>query len=200
MPGTTSKHGFLVHLAWRVIRWLQNVMAFLLPDNLTRKCSRIYRGLRLDVRPTLGSHSSLCDDSTRILLEKVLHSFDLDGSGHISRGELRNALRTLGHNPGEEEVNLLLAQIDKDGNGVVDNEELLDFMSTQVTLDDPDSDLGAVFRMLDPQGRGFVPGSVIRRMLRGHGCQNDQELLALFDDDWDYSLREFLSVVTCGEY
>ena len=81
---------------------------------------------------------------------------------------IRNGLRDLGHNPNESQVNLLLAQIDADGNGIIDNDELITFMRSQVSLDDPVGDLSAVYRLLlkDSNNKeGGVCGRNIRNML-----------------------------------
>ena len=69
----------------------------------TLKKSRIYKSLRICEKSQFKSRAA-CGER----LDQVFNSFDLDGSGEISRGELRDALRLLGFNPTEEEVNLLL--------------------------------------------------------------------------------------------
>merc|ERR1719242_1966074 len=82
------------------------------------------------------------------LLEQAFRMFDKDGSGIISRAEFRNVVRSLGHNPSEEQINLLMARVDIDGNGVVDCRELLNFMKGHFGAWDPKGDLLPVFQML----------------------------------------------------
>ena len=84
---------------------------------------------------------------------------------------IRNGLRDLGQNPDESQVNLLLAQIDRDGNGIIDNDELITFMRSQVSLNDPVGDLSAVYRLLlkDNKEEGGVCGRTLRNMLLRSG-------------------------------
>lgn len=48
----------------------------------------------------------------------------LDGSGHISGKELRTAMWSLGFNPSKAEVAELLDEMDEDGNGTVEIDEV----------------------------------------------------------------------------
>lgn len=45
------------------------------------------------------------------MLEEAFREFDTDQSGDICQKELRNILRSLGHNPSEGEVNELMAKV-----------------------------------------------------------------------------------------
>ncbi|KAL6406874.1 calmodulin [Ilyonectria robusta] len=50
--------------------------------------------------------------------------FDKDGSGTISRDEIRQVMLSLGERLTEEEINEMLKVADKDGNGTIDCETL----------------------------------------------------------------------------
>lgn len=54
-------------------------------------------------------------------LIKAFEHFDTDGSGTISRDELREALKKYGES--EENISTLLEEVDKDGDGQIDYEE-----------------------------------------------------------------------------
>jgi calmodulin len=59
---------------------------------------------------------------------EVFNLFDKDGSGTISASELGTVMRTLGQNPSETEVENMIREVDKDGNGEIDFEEFCKLM------------------------------------------------------------------------
>ena len=98
------------------------------------------------------------------------------------------------------QINLLLAKIDTDGNGIVDNDELITFMRRHISSDDPAGDLFHVFRMLD-KGQGLVSGRDVRTMVKRHARLPDplvREILASFQDNDEYDFDQFLAVI-CQE-
>lgn len=56
-------------------------------------------------------------------MELAFKVFDTDGSGMITRDELREKLTTLGEKMTDEEVEALLAEADTDGSGSISLEE-----------------------------------------------------------------------------
>merc|ERR1712029_50158 len=122
-----------------------------------------------------------------------------------SRDEIRDALRDMGQNPDENKINLLLAKIDKNGNGIIDNEELIAFMREHLGLDDPVGDLGPVFRMLDTTNTGTVLGKDIREMVWRYANPRDdpenpiEEVINAFNETQRYTFDQFISVITQGE-
>ncbi|KAH6973101.1 calmodulin-like protein [Ilyonectria sp. MPI-CAGE-AT-0026] len=55
--------------------------------------------------------------------------FDKDGSGTISRDEIRQVMLSLGERLTEEEINEMLKVADKDGNGTIDYNEFVHIMT-----------------------------------------------------------------------
>ncbi len=58
--------------------------------------------------------------------------FDDDDSGKIDTGELKLVMQKLGLNPTLEELNEIVHDIDKDGDGDIDFSEFLRLMSTKL--------------------------------------------------------------------
>lgn len=133
------------------------------------------------------------------MLNEAFKMFDLDGSGRISRSELRDVLRNLGHNPNEQQINLLIAQVDVDGNGTLDLSEFMQFMSSHFCVWNPANDLGAVFRLLDPKGTGFVRAGHLREMLLRYSSEMSEsevdEMLSMVSDEDFVDLKTFMQIV-----
>ncbi|KAH7126119.1 complex of Cambr and Cam [Dactylonectria macrodidyma] len=60
-------------------------------------------------------------------------TFDKDGSGTISRDEIRQVMLSLGENLTDDDINEMLQVADKDGNGTIDYNEFVQIMTTDAT-------------------------------------------------------------------
>ena len=60
--------------------------------------------------------------------------FDKDGDGHVTIDELRTIFSTLGQNPSDEELHGMIAEVDNDGNGQMEFEEVRDSPSEYRTI------------------------------------------------------------------
>ena len=74
--------------------------------------------------------------------------FDTDGSGNIDQKELKVAMRALGFEPKREEIKKMIADVDKDGSGVIDYPEFLDMMTQKMAERDPREEMLKAFRLL----------------------------------------------------
>ncbi|XP_061367065.1 polcalcin Phl p 7-like [Gastrolobium bilobum] len=71
--------------------------------------------------------------ANRAECERVFRRFDVNGDGKISLSELADALKVLGLTS-QEEVQLRMAEIDKDGDGFITLEELIEFQKNNTSL------------------------------------------------------------------
>ena len=58
------------------------------------------------------------------LFEEAFSAFDKDGDGVLGVDEIQSVMRYLGHDPTAKEVLQIFEQIDADGSGDIDFEEL----------------------------------------------------------------------------
>jgi calmodulin len=75
--------------------------------------------------------------------------FDKDGDGTITTKELGTAMRSLGQNPTEAELQDMVNEVDADGNGTIDFLEFLTMMARK--MKDTDSE-----EELKEDGNGFI--------------------------------------------
>ena len=89
-------------------------------------------------------------------IKQTFDIFDRDGSGSIDVHELDKVLKTLGQKIDESELQDLVTQLDKDGDGQIDFDE---FASLSIVADssaDQSQDLREVFKKFDQNGDGFI--------------------------------------------
>lgn len=118
-------------------------------------------------------------------------NFDIDGSGRIDISEVRAALQSLGQNPSDEDLFLMMSQVDDDGSGELEFPEFLKIMEGRKRhiedLDD-ESDTIAAFCALggNSDKTGTVATEKLRKVIEDFGLTIDIENL-IRDTDRDNS-------------
>jgi len=100
-------------------------------------------------------------------LKRLFDSFDLDGDGLATKTELATAMRSLGKNPTEAEVQDELDIMDADGDGVVDFPEYLKFimMAWKTTQEG----YKKAFKMFDKDGNGHISAEDLKQVMASFG-------------------------------
>ncbi|ORY93919.1 calmodulin 2 [Syncephalastrum racemosum] len=62
-------------------------------------------------------------------LRETFQVFDKDGNGFISASELRNVMTSVGENLSQGELDAMIKEADRDGDGVINYEEFLKMLS-----------------------------------------------------------------------
>ena len=75
--------------------------------------------------------------------------FDKDGDGTISTKELGTVMNSLGQKPTAAELEVMIKEIDTDGNGEIDFDEFLAMMSKKLQESDLEEDIREAFRVFD---------------------------------------------------
>merc|ERR1712007_203333 len=81
-------------------------------------------------------------------IKQAFELFDTDGSGSIDTKELKVAMRALGFEPKQEEINKMIGDVDDDGSGTIEYPEFLKMMTFKILKRDP-KELGE--RMTDEE-------------------------------------------------
>ncbi|KAJ2751820.1 hypothetical protein GGI19_004240 [Coemansia pectinata] len=101
--------------------------------------------------------------------------FDKDGDGNITSVELGSVMRSVGQNPTEAELQDMINEVDKDGNGTIDFGEFLSLMARQSSDNNEEEELKEAFRVFDKDGNGFISAAELRHALTNLGEKLTQE-------------------------
>ena len=91
--------------------------------------------------------------------------YDRDGDGTVDTQELGTVLRSLGHNPTEEELVQIITEVDDDRSGSIEFPEFLTLMARQMKADSDNPQLRYACDLLDPEGTGNLPMAELRVLL-----------------------------------
>ncbi|XP_078492544.1 uncharacterized protein LOC100175312 isoform X2 [Ciona intestinalis] len=114
--------------------------------------------------------------------------FDKDSSGIISSKQLRQLLRTLGHNPSDIVLRELVNQVDMDENGKIDFNEFIIMIGYFDKANNEDEDLSNIFRVFDRHERGCIDVEELRNIwnnfLQGMAPVDEfEEMIRVVDND-----------------
>ncbi|KAJ2809662.1 hypothetical protein FBU31_008158, partial [Coemansia sp. 'formosensis'] len=101
--------------------------------------------------------------------------FDKDGDGNITAAELGSVMRSVGQNPTEAELQDMINEVDKDGNGTIDFGEFLSLMARQSSDNNEEEELKEAFRVFDKDGNGLISAAELRHVLTNLGERLTEE-------------------------
>jgi centrin-1 len=103
-------------------------------------------------------------------------------------------MRALGFEPKREEIKKMIADVDKDGSGVIDFPEFLDMMTQKMAERDPKDEMMKAFRLFDDEGDGKITFKNLKRVAKelGENMTDDeiQEMIDEADRDGDGAISE----------
>ena len=121
-----------------------------------------------------------------------------------SKDELKQLMSTLGLKPTQEELNQMVDEIDADGNGEIDFDEVVTVMSRKVNTSYTPTQVKAAFKVFErdcPQG--YVSMSALEQALTTYGTEklsltDAQELLSQIEPDENGLINyvEFVNMMT----
>ncbi|PIN13428.1 Calmodulin and related proteins (EF-Hand superfamily) [Handroanthus impetiginosus] len=91
-------------------------------------------------------------------LKDIFNRFDMNRDGSLTQLELAALLRSLGLKPTGDQIHVLLANMDANGNGSIEFDELVDAilpdLNEQILINQ--DQLMEVFRSFDRDGNGYI--------------------------------------------
>lgn len=98
-------------------------------------------------------------------LKKSFDFFDRDGGGSVAADEIGNVLKKMAQCPSMGELDQMIKELDKSGDGEVDFDEFLCYMAEKIRNQDPLEDLIAAFAHFDEGKTGKCDTAFIKEML-----------------------------------
>lgn len=144
-------------------------------------------------------------------LKLVFKFIDTNGDGKISPLELAEILLSVGHNQevkaAEELAEVMVKEMDCDGDGFVDLDEFLNVMGVEKdhVFGDIDAIIRQVFLVFDADKNGLISAKELRRVLISLGCVNCsvkecRKMIKGVDKDGDgfVNFEEFKQMMATG--
>ncbi|XP_062188648.1 probable calcium-binding protein CML13 [Phragmites australis] len=139
-------------------------------------------------------------------IKEAFDLFDTDNSGTIDAKELNVAMRALGFEMTEEQINQMIADVDKNGSGAIEYEEFEHMMTAKIGERDSKEELTKAFRIIDQDKNGKISGVDIQRIAKELGenftYQEIQEMVQEADrnGDGEIDFEEFTKMMRRTNY
>ena len=101
--------------------------------------------------------------------------FDKDLDGVISINELGLAMRAMGHNPTEIELQEMIEEVDADKDGAINFEEFVTMMLKTITDVEIEEKTIEAFKVFDRDGSGVIRASELRSIMIKLGDPIDED-------------------------
>merc|ERR1712224_743115 len=149
------------------------------------------------------------DDTQKQEIKEAFDLFDTDGSGNIDIKELTIAMKALGCEPNQGEIEKMISDVDDDGSGEIGFPEFLAMMTHKILNKDPKDDMVKAYKLIEPEAdqTGGITFKNLKRVARKtNQSLGDAELEEMFadadkDGDGVINEEEFLRVMKkCSLY
>ncbi|CAN7072605.1 unnamed protein product [Brassica oleracea var. botrytis] len=191
-----KKFRFLVKLRCLVLCWFLYECFLFLKVNCV--LSSLYRGVSRKEKPR--RHHGL-NQQKRQEIKEAFDLFDTDGSGTIDAKELNVAMRALGFEMTEEQIEKMIADVDKDGSGAIDYDEFYHMMTAKIGERDTKEELTKAFKIIDLDNNGKISADDIKRMAKDLGENfTDAEIREMVEEadrdrDGEVNMEEFMRMM-----
>uniref|UniRef100_A0A1I8HQV7 Calmodulin n=1 Tax=Macrostomum lignano TaxID=282301 RepID=A0A1I8HQV7_9PLAT len=132
---------------------------------------------------------------------EAFNFFDIDHDGRITAGELHKVLKFLGTKVTENEVKMMIADVDSDGNGTVEFNEFLKMMKKYYRKNahchTEDADMWEAFKAFDHNGDNYIDFAEIKKTMHFLGEEvSDEDVQSMIneadaDNDGRINFEEF---------
>lgn len=136
----------------------------------------------------IKKYKALVNELTPEEVEEFKAAFDKadpDHTDNISLAQLENAIRSMGHNPTQQEMKDILALADLDKSGTVSYQEFLTLMALQMKQPFTEEELLAAFELFDLED-GEAEGVVDAEMMK-------QAMIDLLPNTTEEEINEFIA-------
>ena len=111
--------------------------------------------------------------------------FGKDGDDTITTKKLGTAMRSLGQNPTEAELQDIINDVEADGNGTIDFPGFLTMMARKMKGTDSEEAIMEAFKAFDNDGNGFISAAEFRQVMTNLGEELADKMIREADVDGD---------------
>lgn len=113
----------------------------------------------------------LLTPSQLVEIHTAFKRFDRDGDGHIEPKEIKTVMGNIGVHVSDEKASAIIASVDTDGNGMIEFDEFVSIMASNMLKTDGAAELERAFDIFQQDSPGFVDVGLFRQYLTTLGSR-----------------------------
>ncbi len=110
-------------------------------------------------------------------LKEYFDMFDRDKDGSINEKELGNILRSLGHDPTDQDLTEMLNEVDNNSDKKIEFDEFCKIMNNKLKQNDAEQELIEAFKIFDREGKGLISENEFKHIMLSLGEKISEEEL-----------------------